>query len=464
LQSQTLKPDYSLSAQHVYIGLFAHLIINLKMHRLFRYAAGFSAPASLPSWLPDWVTPESWQRIFKPWRSDSGELAEFITRNILPHANHSSEDGVRGFCWLFSREWKDIIFHKKSWNRDVIVDINTGALSINLIHLSTISSRPAIIQKRGRMNIFEVKGAKTSLYLAAEGLLESVSCLGADHLFMIVCKGTDTITYLILRELDGNGNYKLIASCPDLFMLKPGSIPRVGTLSVDSLYNEIDAFRSWLHHDPPEPPASYRDTSHELRGFLPGKKKFWDFMPAYRGFFNEQNGSDSHFETSYLSCISQEFRPRIVDGFLELSFSTSAFSEVRKCYLGRGLKQISIDMGNYLGDANHTHFVSQSLKNPWEWRRWQKWTPIISEQPSESPFLPRLYLRASMSAVRKVFEIVLARMMRILNVLEIGLDEGEALLRDGPKDEHRFIGSLAISDGQINDLHLDIRVQQVRIL
>jgi hypothetical protein len=54
--------------------------------------------------------------------------------------------------------------------------------------------------------------------------------------------------------------------------------------------------------------------------------------------------------------------------------------------------------------------------------------------------------------------------MRILNVLEIGLDEGEALLRDGPKDEHRFIGSLAISDGQINDLHLDIRVQQVRIL
>jgi hypothetical protein len=178
LQSQTLKPDYSLSAQHVYIGLFAHLIINLKMHRLFRYAAGFSAPASLPSWLPDWVTPESWQRIFKPWRSDSGELAEFITRNILPHANHSSEDGVRGFCWLFSREWKDVIFHKKPWNRDVIVDINTGALSINLIHLSTISSRPAIIQKRGRMNIFEVKGAKTCLYLAAEGLLESVSCLG----------------------------------------------------------------------------------------------------------------------------------------------------------------------------------------------------------------------------------------------------------------------------------------------
>jgi hypothetical protein len=88
LQSQIWKPDYSLSAQHVYIGLFAHFIINLKILHLFRYAAGLSAPASLPSWIPDWEAPESWQHIFEIPESDTEEVTNFVSRNILPGSRH----------------------------------------------------------------------------------------------------------------------------------------------------------------------------------------------------------------------------------------------------------------------------------------------------------------------------------------------------------------------------------------
>lgn len=60
VQSQIWKPDYSLSAQHVFIGLVARFIINLKMVHIFRYAVGLSASVFSPSWMPDWVAPESW--------------------------------------------------------------------------------------------------------------------------------------------------------------------------------------------------------------------------------------------------------------------------------------------------------------------------------------------------------------------------------------------------------------------
>lgn len=169
------------------------------------------------------------------------------------------------------------------------MDINTGALSINLICLSTISSQPVLIEKRGERVIFEVKASETCLYLAAEGLVESVSYPGVDHLFMLLSEGLAE-TYFILRELDGTGSYKLIASCTELFLLElvsPES-PNIlsstyTTLQVDCLYRRIERLRTWIDWDLLAPYRACSGTNlFPLEGFFPGIKKFRDFMPAYR--------------------------------------------------------------------------------------------------------------------------------------------------------------------------------------
>jgi hypothetical protein len=313
-ESQIWKPNYSLSAQHVFIGVVAHLIINLKMAFLLRYAAGFSAPASSPSWMPDWGAPESWQRIFKVPESSSEEIHKFVSQNVDLDFGYIIRRLWLGSSEHFSPEWIDTVLQKKPWYSGMVVDINTAALSVKLIHLSTISFRPVLVRKRGKLGLFEVKGKKIRLYLAAEGNVESTGCPGVGHLFMLLPEGS-VETYLILRKLDGNQNYKLIASCGDLFIAEP---PISRELTIHSLYSEIEKAWSW-----------FEDTSDSsctmLRGFLPGITSYRDFMPAYRAFLDEQNGSGSNFEMSYLACIGQEFRPHISDGFLELSILSSAF-------------------------------------------------------------------------------------------------------------------------------------------
>jgi hypothetical protein len=48
-----VRPDYSLSYQHVYIGIFSFLLLNLRNPQLLRKAAGIFASPSYPSWWPD---------------------------------------------------------------------------------------------------------------------------------------------------------------------------------------------------------------------------------------------------------------------------------------------------------------------------------------------------------------------------------------------------------------------------
>jgi hypothetical protein len=61
--SSISSADYSLSCQHVYIGLFSHLIINEGLWRILSFASGvpehkvgLGQSLSRPSWAPDWTS------------------------------------------------------------------------------------------------------------------------------------------------------------------------------------------------------------------------------------------------------------------------------------------------------------------------------------------------------------------------------------------------------------------------
>lgn len=212
----------------------------------------------------------------------------------------------------FSETWFETVISLKPWNYDISVNKNTGALSINLIHLSAISFRRALIKTHGTLSIFEVKSSKICLSGATESLLEDVRYPGDDHLF-ILASDRNTVTYFILRDL-GSGSYRFIASCADLFMVELEKFK--SELYVKSLHREIEKILLW--HNEPSSLHDVRDYyrlrrelageyNYMLIGFLPGIKSFWELIPVYRGLLNEEDGSAPDFEELYLSCIGQEF-------------------------------------------------------------------------------------------------------------------------------------------------------------
>jgi hypothetical protein len=165
---QVLQVDYSLSAQHAFIGLFAHFIISLQLINLFLRAAGPTAPSSSPSWIPNWTSQESWQHIFTTAESVTEYIASFVSKRagLATPPSHTSFGGA--LSWRFSEVWKDAVYRQKSWNQDISVDITTGALSIHLMHICAISSRPALVHRlENQRGIFEVKGGNVDLYLGA---------------------------------------------------------------------------------------------------------------------------------------------------------------------------------------------------------------------------------------------------------------------------------------------------------
>jgi len=63
--THALRPEYNLSSQHVFTGLFAYLILERREVHLLCQAAGILASRRHRlTWVPAWENPDSWERIF----------------------------------------------------------------------------------------------------------------------------------------------------------------------------------------------------------------------------------------------------------------------------------------------------------------------------------------------------------------------------------------------------------------
>ncbi|KAH7329448.1 heterokaryon incompatibility protein-domain-containing protein, partial [Stachybotrys elegans] len=429
--ARAFQPDYSLSAQHFFIGLFAHFIINMKALHLFQWAAGLSAPASSPSWIPDWRSSEPWSYLLmEPLpehkkATNSKIVADFIKRDILKISFDPMDR--RGVLFSVESHSRDLgswdqaspesfrtVSQKRPWNRDIAVDADTGALSAYLTHFCTVSTQPVLVGKLGTLGIFKMRGATHSLFLTAEIPLNAVARPGCDHIF-ILDSGNSTLIYLILRQLDSPKTYKMVVSCPHLFLGNSDKIQFLDTeipLPIQSfqrsLYDEIERTRSMLYGNLPGSDS----TALFLRGCFPGVKTGWEVFSAYRGILNEQDGSSTGFETSYLSCIDARFHPRVINGFLELKFEPVDWDAMWDNYIWRTHVRYMDELG-----------YPVEFNNPWELRWWKGWKPIFDEWDSLqlSSVLP-IKARLRCDAF-----LPLARIQR-------------ALLKKGPGAEHHFIG------------------------
>ncbi|KAK0725074.1 heterokaryon incompatibility protein-domain-containing protein [Lasiosphaeris hirsuta] len=219
LERSALRPDYSLSCLHVFFGVYAYSLINLKRTELLCNAAGVSAPDGYPSWTPSWRQPEAVHAWFlkRPleWETDRERAWDPIAakerwtgeRFYLPKEKWageafrtwwegtggpsvSSTDSIRVMHvttearrWRTSRELyldEKILAHDwsrevpvelfsteashhhassrphRQWDRHCVVDAATGSLSLQLVHVLPFQTAPAEAGTAHGAKIFRV--------------------------------------------------------------------------------------------------------------------------------------------------------------------------------------------------------------------------------------------------------------------------------------------------------------------
>ncbi|RTE79649.1 hypothetical protein BHE90_005891 [Fusarium euwallaceae] len=243
-----IRPDYGISLQHLLIGFFAHCIIRGGTPQLLLKAAGASTEADMPSWMPFWKG-DAWERLFSssneenpPWERVRNKFAEVKWRlqyQVFPLStmteNTFSTDPWKGEkrkqyrmvrflpgSHFRKKNWlRKTVFDRRPWHQDATVDADTGAISLNLTRLVSITSRPvrAEVHQKEQCRIYHTEKYGTGDYICfmSRSQLDKVVEAGDD--IFLLDDNARTPIYLILRKTDNSEEFRLIATCPHLTFL-----------------------------------------------------------------------------------------------------------------------------------------------------------------------------------------------------------------------------------------------------
>ena len=263
-----MLPDYSLPVQQVFIGLFAHLIINDGLVNILYHASGTPIQSSsyvfIPSWVPDWNSHEMWQHVFRLtwplWMTHMNSYAvllqspdltgevnmhvdwRFVISLIKKHAMADSDPCLASiFCPTGAFEKRDMRCV------GMAVDAKTGALSVNVTQFLTIPSRPILVERNFPWALFEVRCNEGSVYLYSRYQLDEIVCPDTDSLNLVEDFGVSGWPgYLILRkQSQSSTNCAIIASCTLALFAFPYSLAREKHRISDLVYKKVDSAIQW---------------------------------------------------------------------------------------------------------------------------------------------------------------------------------------------------------------------------
>ncbi|KAL6362844.1 hypothetical protein LRP88_04157 [Fusarium phalaenopsidis] len=199
--SSALRPDYSLSRLHVFMGLFAHSLIILK------HLEVLSSAKVVVQFTTEWSRAKDNCELARDTRIRDIEWVQAVPSKHF--VNPLAEEEIH--------ELK-----RQPWHRNATIDSATGNLKINLIHLIGFSSKPITVGKDEVMSIFEVEaiGVDASMYLVTDVPLNQLIEPGKDHLFLLDDGSETSFVFLILRDAGNKGAlpmFKLIGCCYQLY-------------------------------------------------------------------------------------------------------------------------------------------------------------------------------------------------------------------------------------------------------
>lgn len=244
-RAQGLRPNYSLSALHIYVGAIAYMLLNEGHFHILAEAAGYEASPMKPSWLPEGnlsTIGSLLQRLSSAVSRSSGNRKD---RERLLSLNPDWEslltvDGEEttfpppryGAIKLLPTTPvnKALEFWLPSPGKPSIHPL-TAALSIPLIFLWESSLKPIEVHRlRGPPYIFQMTVAYSTLYIfTRDASLGSVIGQTQTRVFLFKTKLGQPLL-LFMRRVPLHGHYRLLkcCACADILISrKSSSKPRL---------------------------------------------------------------------------------------------------------------------------------------------------------------------------------------------------------------------------------------------
>ncbi|KAF2809774.1 uncharacterized protein BDZ99DRAFT_388860, partial [Mytilinidion resinicola] len=250
-----VRPDYSISLEHVFIGIFAHCLINLKDTRVLSWASGIQGGNNYLSWVPAWKSSAAFPEptdtasdVYKRWSLEwKREFVRQIDRYRFDMEYYTRKlQGIKPEPGVFpkNRKWKERYQKywlqedsqarkdRMAWHDNASVSAESGILSIPLVHLQCIQYQPKLVSQIDGFSCYRVSSqapapdedSESSMlhdkqsylfFTSRTADLDDLTAAGGEHLF-ILDKGSAPPLFLILVEIE-KGIFSLVASCEDVF-------------------------------------------------------------------------------------------------------------------------------------------------------------------------------------------------------------------------------------------------------
>lgn len=409
-------PDYSLSSQHVFVGLFAHCIVNLDEFFVLREAAGLEAPPHSPSWLPRWNSQQMWPSLFN--RDYVVQDLPEIDKIIL-----NIHEGPTGPYRV--RPMTNLLDNAKTWfprgpqsDKSVTVCSRTGGLRVKVLRLCTIPVSPRLVAERGSLKIFKVSGARGGLYITSAHPLDDIVKPGRDRIFLLVRKKEFPIVPLLMREGQAQGVFTIIAPLTTLHLYS----------NLEKAFATLGrgSFRNIDYHISMAGDQLRRPIMRGSSLLFAGAEQVWELFPLLKEMKGALFGSRRPFEAAYLAGLDQKLTPRIVDGYLVLTIS------------GRSMMRRAIgkEAVIFINDA----VTIETTPIQWEYRAGDTWVPMPQSFPGVVPideeFIVGVPMEAVVEACGAIFGVLLGYLETIRHVLNIDWEKVRDVVMQGSPSEH----------------------------
>ncbi|EEU41760.1 uncharacterized protein NECHADRAFT_87806 [Fusarium vanettenii 77-13-4] len=327
LQLGGLQADYTLSCQHIFIGLFGYCILNLQRPDVLYHASSASPVPGYPSWVPNWTSPETWRLLFQSPKTDDERILSLVRRRVPPDTMNLSDASE-------SEDDEDPVRHhdlegpahayiqaERRWNQNASIDTSTGALSINLTHCMPLSETPEKVEEADGFFLFYLDAEPCGLYLVSEHRLDKLITGSDNDQLFILDAGDDCRVYLILRPRNLTNTFKLVAVCPYIVIkTRWGGYPEIGLSNLQySLYDALPEVQPKLDQE--------LDLEEEFAPLCSGVKSYRDLLPTLVKRHREGPGDVWELASAiYDACVERidpRFLPRISDdGHVEITISS----------------------------------------------------------------------------------------------------------------------------------------------
>lgn len=389
VESAGLHADYSLSSQHVYLGLFAYCLLNLGYINILYHASGNLSrwKAYYPTWAPDWTSRATWRALF-----DGPELtSEQVEAEIRDIIQEGVRDGQGAESdWYIKPRSSDLVSLSECWGpasthaatlrpwyKGAHIDASTGALSMNLTHYMSVPGKLKRVGRIGVYQIFTVRKPLATVFILSEHRIDKmVMGDGNDELFILSQPGYYTLlTYLLLRrnpDLRDRESYNFLSACPFVQIQEDVSMGTRGFMHVAlkdlqySVYDILQDLQERLDY-PLYVQKGLELTSLEMKGLFAGIETNRQILPLIQVLHSERlnpPGDPDAFIDAYLACLSPEYKAFAKGSFLQITFSTSQQGVAETYFKERGKLNGSEARFQYRvrdsGDEWRSAIVSQS--------------------------------------------------------------------------------------------------------